>query len=136
MKILIAPDSFKESLSALEVALNIKKGIKMADPTVECILLPMADGGEGTVQSLVDATGGKIIHSAVHDPLMREISGFFGILGDGSTSVIEMAAASGIELLKDAEKDPYYTTTFGTGELIKSAIEKGCNEIIIGIIED
>ncbi|MFC2123946.1 glycerate kinase [Bacteroidota bacterium] len=133
MKILIAPDSFKESLSALEVARNIEKGIKTVIPETDCILLPMADGGEGTVQSMVDATGGQIINTVVHDPLMREINGFFGILGNGRTAVIEMAAASGIELLQETEKDPYHTTTFGTGELLRSAIEKGCSEIIIGI---
>jgi len=133
MKILIAPDSFKGSLSALEVAAAIQKGIKKTDTSIETILVPMADGGEGTVQSLVDATDGKIIELSVHDPLFREIKSFYGIMGDGKTAVIEMAAASGLPLLKPEERNPLKTTSFGFGELIKDAIDRGCNEIILGL---
>lgn len=133
LKILIAPDSFKESLSASEVAENIQKGIVSAIPSASIIMVPMADGGEGTVQSLVHSTGGKIIQTQVHDPLMREIPSFFGILGDGQTAVIEMAAASGIELISADERNPLKTTSYGTGELIKSAMDTGARKLIIGI---
>ena len=98
MKILIAPDSFKESLSALEVARNIEKGIQRVIPETTCILVPMADGGEGTVQSLVDATEGKVIKANIHDPLMRKINSYYGMLGDEKTAIIEMASASGLAL--------------------------------------
>ncbi len=133
IKIVIAPDSFKESLSASEVAESIRKGIVSAIPSVSIITVPMADGGEGTVQSLVHSTGGKIIQTQVHDPLMREITSFFGILGDGQTAVIEMAAASGIELISADERNPLITTSYGTGELIKSALDTGVRKLIIGI---
>ena len=133
MKIIIAPDSFKGSLSALEVARAIQKGIKNADTTIETVVVPMADGGEGTVQSLVDATDGQIIELHVHDPLFRKIKSFYGIMGDGKTAVIEMAAASGLPLLKPEERNPLKTTSYGTGELIKDAVDRGCNEVILGL---
>lgn len=133
MKIIIAPDSFKGSLSALEVARAIQKGIKNADTTIETVVVPMADGGEGTVQSLVDATDGRIIELNVHDPLFRKIKSFYGIMGDGKTAVIEMAAASGLPLLKPEERNPLKTTSYGTGELIKDAVDRGCNEVILGL---
>ena len=97
------------------------------------LLIPMADGGEGTVQSMVDATNGKIINIEVNDPLLRKIKSFYGILGDGETAVIEMAAASGLPLLATHERNPMITSTFGTGELIKDALDKGCRKIIIGL---
>jgi len=133
MKIVIAPDSFKGSLSALEVATAIQKGINSADNSIETVMVPMADGGEGTVQSLIDATGGKIIELTVHDPLFREIKAFYGILGDNTTAIIEIAAASGLQLLSVAEQNPLKTTSFGTGELIKDALNKGCTKIIVGL---
>lgn len=133
MRIVIAPDSFKHSLSARKVAENLSEGIRNVLSDAETILVPVADGGEGTVQSLVDATGGRIEKLEVCDPLMRKISSFFGILGDGKTAVIEMAAASGIELLNDDELDPMIASTYGTGELMKKALELGCNKMIIGI---
>lgn len=133
MKIVIAPDSFKGSLSALEVAKAIQKGISKIDAGIETILVPMADGGEGTVQSLIDASGGEIIEFMVHDPLFRKIKSFYGIMGDGKTAVIEMAAASGLTLLSPDERNPMKTTTYGTGELIKDALVKGCTNIIIGL---
>jgi glycerate kinase len=95
--------------------------------------MPLADGGEGTVSSLVDATGGTMVWLKVHDPLMREIDSFIGILGDGITAVIEMASASGLALLRPGERDPWITTTYGTGELIKYALDKGCRKIIVGV---
>lgn len=133
MNILIAPDSFKDCLSSKKVALNIEKGIRRIIPEANIKILPMADGGEGTVEALVDATGGEIIEVEVHDPLMRKIKSFFGILGDKKTAVIEMAAASGIELLGEDERNPWITTTYGTGELIRHALDKGCEKIVIGI---
>jgi glycerate kinase len=133
MNILIAPDSFKDCLSSKNVAQNIEKGIRRIMPGANIKILPMADGGEGTVEALVAATGGKIIKADVYDPLMRKIKSFFGILGDKKTAVIEMAAASGIELLKKNERNPWITTTYGTGELIRHALDKRCEKIVIGI---
>jgi glycerate kinase len=133
MKIIIAPDSFKGSLSALAVCKNIEKGIREVFANAEIISVPMADGGEGTVQSLIDATGGKLISVKVNDPLLRSVDAFYGILGDGTTAVIEMAAASGITLLTKEERNPMKTTTYGTGEIIKHALDMGCKNFIIGI---
>lgn len=133
MKILIAPDSFKHSLTAKKVADFLAEGILRVFPDTEILKVPVADGGEGTVQALVDATGGRIVKTRVHDPLMRMIESRFGILGDGKTAVIEMAAASGLELLEDHELDPMSATTFGTGELMKKALDEGVEKMIIGI---
>lgn len=133
MKVIIAPDSFKGSLTALEVAKSIEKGIKKVDANIETVIVPMADGGEGTVQSLIDASEGVMVAAMVHDPLLRPFKSFYGIMGDGKTAVIEMAAASGLELLKNDERNALKTSTFGTGELIKHAIDRGCTEIIIGL---
>ena len=133
MKIVIAPDSFKGSLTALEVAESIEKGIKNVDESIETLIVPMADGGEGTVQSLIDASGGKIIELIVNDPLFRKINSFYGIMGDGVTAVIEMAAASGLPLLKIEERNPLLTSTYGTGELIVDALSRGCINFIIGL---
>lgn len=133
MKILIAPDSFKGSLSAKEAADSIEKGIKKVDKEIQTVKVPMADGGEGTVESLVDATGGRIHKVYVYDALMREIESFFGILGDGETAVIEMAAASGLTLLSRDEWNPLLTNTYGTGQLILAALNMGCKKMIIGL---
>lgn len=133
MKIVIAPDSFKGSLSAKEAAECIKAGILRVYKDSNILCIPMADGGEGTVQALVDATGGRIIRVRVKDPLLREVEAFYGILGDNKTAVIEMAAASGLPLLAINERNPMLTTSYGTGELIKHALDMGCKEIIIGI---
>ncbi|MCL7747967.1 glycerate kinase [Halalkalibacter alkaliphilus] len=132
-KIVIAPDSFKESLTALEAANAIEEGLKEVLPDCEFVKVPMADGGEGTVQSLVDATGGQIEHATVTGPLGDKVKGFYGLLGDGKTAVIEMAAASGLELIPRKKRDPMIATTFGTGELISIALDKGVERIIIGI---
>jgi len=133
MKFVVAPDSFKGSISAIEAASAMEEGIKRIFADSEIIKVPLADGGEGTVEALVTATGGKIICTRVLDPLGRERESFFGILGNGKTAVVEMAAASGLPLLKPEEKNPYITTTYGTGQLIKAALDYGCDEIIIGI---
>ncbi len=133
MKVVIAPDSFKGSLTALEVAHAIKAGIQRVIPEAEVDEVPMADGGEGTVQALVDATGGEIITQEVCDPLGNRIHANFGVLGDGNTGVIEMAAASGLPLVPEDERNPMFTTTFGTGELIRAALDRGCRKLIVGI---
>jgi glycerate kinase len=133
MKIVIAPDSFKGSLPACEVSYNIEKGIRKVFESADIISIPMADGGEGTVRSLVDSTNGVIVNAKVRGPLLKEADAFYGILGDGSTAIIEMAAASGLPLLRADERNPMKTTTYGTGELIKHALDRGCKKIIIGI---
>lgn len=133
MRILISPDSFKECLTASEVAIAISEGILKILPDSENLLLPMADGGEGTVNAFVTATNGRIVKTKTFDSLNRHIDSFYGILGDGKTAVLEMAAASGIELLKPEERNPLITSTYGTGILLKEIIEKGHTDIIIGI---
>lgn len=133
MKIVLAPDSFKESLSALQVAESIERGFKQVLPNAEYVKVPMADGGEGTVQSLVDATGGRIIKKTVTGPLGEAAEAFYGILGNDKTAVIEMAAASGLHLVPVNKRNPLITTTRGTGELIAAALEHNVNHIIIGI---
>ena len=133
MKIVIAPDSYKESLTAMEVATAIENGFKEIIPDAKYTKLPMADGGEGTVQSLVDATQGKVISANVTGPLGEPVEGFYGVLGDGSTAVIEMAAASGLHLVEPSKRNPLFTTTFDTGELIRLALSSGIKHIILGI---
>ncbi|MBF0785049.1 glycerate kinase [Muribacter muris] len=133
MKIVIAPDSFKESLTALEVAQAIETGFAKIFPNARYIKVPMADGGEGTVQSLVDASGGTLQKSTVIAPLANPVCATFGLSGDGKTAIIEMAAASGLHLVPNAQRNPLKTTSYGTGELIKAALDLGVSEIILGI---
>lgn len=134
MKILIAPDKFKGSLTAPEVADAIAAGIARADPSIQLDLCPMADGGEGTVAALVRATGGRTVSRTVTGPLAEmKVRAEMGFLGNSQTAVIEMAAASGLALLKDEDRNPLYTTTFGTGELLLAAAEMGASRIILGI---
>ncbi|CAB1211423.1 glycerate kinase [Serratia liquefaciens] len=132
-KVVIAPDSFKESLSALEVAEAIERGFRQIFPQVQYVKLPMADGGEGTVDSMVAATGGEIVTVAVTGPLGQPVQAFYGLLGEGETAVIEMAAASGLHLAPKAQRDPRMTTSYGTGELIQAALDRGVKTIILGI---
>lgn len=133
MKIVIAPDSYKESLTAMDVACAIETGFRQILPDADYVKLPMADGGEGTVQSLVDATGGQIVQHTVTGPLGTPVDGFYGLLGDGKTAVIEMAAASGLHLVPVAQRNPLLTTSYGTGELITAALDRGVEHIIVGI---
>ncbi|MGF1876041.1 glycerate kinase [Photobacterium frigidiphilum] len=133
MKIVIAPDSYKESLTAMEVATAIEAGFRQVMPNAEYHKLPMADGGEGTVQSLVDATDGTIIEHTVTGPLGEKVKGFYGLMGDGKTAIIEMAAASGLHLVSAEKRNPLLTTSFGTGELIKAVLDQGVEHIIVGI---
>ncbi|MBI3948591.1 MAG: glycerate kinase [Armatimonadetes bacterium] len=133
MRIVAAPDSFKGSLTALEVCDAIRRGIGSVDPTIVVDSVPMADGGEGTVQSLVDATGGRLLALAVTGPLGEPVQARYGLLGDRETAVIEMAAASGLTLVPSERRNPLITTTRGTGELMRAALEQGCRRLIIGI---
>jgi len=133
MKIVIAPDSFKGSLTATEVADAIEIGFRAVYPDAEYVKVPMADGGEGTVQSLVDATSGTIINQSVIGPMGDMVPGFFGILGGSRTAVVEMAAASGIHLVKPEERNIYLASSFGTGQLINAALDHGCDKLIIGL---
>lgn len=132
-KYVVAPDSFKESMTAKEVCDAMEKGIKEADSAAEVIKVPMADGGEGTVDSLVDATQGQRVIVEVTGPLGNKISAYYGILGNGTTAVIEMAKASGLEIVEKKKRNPIITTTFGTGELIRDALDHNVKEIIIGL---
>ena len=133
MKIVIAPDSFKGSLTAIEVSDAIEQGVKEIFPEAEIVKIPMADGGDGTVQCLVNATGGKILREKVTGPLGDEVLASYGILGDKKTAVIEMAEASGLTLVPENKRNPLITTTYGTGQLIKAALDQGCRKMIIGI---
>lgn len=133
MKIVISPDSYKGSLSATEVARAVSNAIHEVDPSIETVLLPVADGGEGTLEPLVIATGGTFVTATVQDPLGKQIEAVYGVLGDKETCVIEMARASGLTLLSQAERNPLKTSTFGTGELIRHALDQGFRKFIVGI---
>jgi glycerate kinase len=133
MKILIAPQGFKGSLKSHEAAVAIAGGIKSVWPDAEVVLLPISDGGEGTVRAMVTATGGRFYSANVTGPLGGGVGAEWGILGDNTTAVIEMAAASGISLVPKDRLDPMATTTYGTGELIRAALEAGCRRLIVGL---
>jgi len=133
MKIVVAPDSFKGSLTAVEVADAIGQGVREIFPEAEIVKIPMADGGDGTVQCLVNATGGGILREKVTGPLGDEVLASYGILGDKKTAVIEMAEASGLTLIPENKRNPLITTTYGTGQLIKAALDQGCRKMIVGI---
>jgi len=133
LRIIVAPDSYKGSVSALGVASAMEKGILTVFPEAQVCKIPIADGGEGTVEAMVTATGGRIIVEHVMGPLGDTVEAFWGIMGDGKTGVIEMAAASGLSLVPLESRDPRITTTYGTGQLIKVALDAGIRSIIIGI---
>lgn len=133
MKIVIAPDSWKESLSALEVATAIEDGFRQIFPDAEVVKIPMADGGEGTVEAMVAATQGRIVTLSVTGPLGEPVEAFYGLSGDEKQAFIEMAAASGLESVPTARRDPRITTSWGTGELIRHALDAGVRHIIIGL---
>jgi len=130
---LCAPDSFKESLTAMEAARAMAQGIENADHDAEVRCLPMADGGEGTARALVDATGGSMRAGPVHDPLGRPVEGHFGLLADGTTAVVETAEASGLALLEAKERNPLIASSYGTGELMLAAVRSGAKRIIVGL---
>lgn len=133
MKIVIAPDSYKESLSASEVAQAIEKGFREIFPDAQYVSLPVADGGEGTVEAMIAATQGKEHFAWVTGPLGERVKACWGMSGDGVTAFIEMAAASGLGLVPPDKRNPLITTSRGTGELILQALEHGAERIIIGI---
>ncbi|HEY8344435.1 MAG TPA: glycerate kinase [Bacillota bacterium] len=131
-KVVIAVDSFKGTMSSIEVCNIIAEGFQQILPNISTVKVPIADGGEGTVDTFLSALGGEKIQVKVKDPLFREIDSFYGILPDQKTAVIEMAAASGLPLVEE-EKNPRLTSTYGTGELILDALNRGCHKLIIGI---
>ncbi|NMA96173.1 MAG: glycerate kinase [Clostridiales bacterium] len=133
MNILIAPDSFKGSLSSMEIINTVKKAIHAHFKDARVIDVPIADGGEGTVEAIVTACRGSYKKTSVLDPLLREITATYGVIDNGKTAIIEMAEASGLMLLKQEERDPLKTSTYGTGQLIKRVLDEGIRNIIIGI---
>ena len=133
MKIVIAPDKFRGSLTASEATDAIATGVRRADRSAEVVTVPMADGGEGTVEALVAATGGEIREITVSGPLGDPLAARFGILGDGQTAALEMASASGLNLLSPDRRDPLRAATRGTGELVLAAIDAGAVQIVVGI---
>ena len=133
MKIVIAPDSYKECLSALQVATFIELGFREVFPHADYVKVPVADGGEGTVEAMVEATGGQRIAVTVKGPLGEPVEAFYGLTGDGGTAVIEMATASGLGLVPPEKRNPLKTTSYGTGELIRSALDAGARKFILGI---
>src|SRR3990172_3681681 len=133
MRIVVAPLAFKGTASATVVAAAMARGVLRAAPSAEVVVIPMADGGEGTVEALVSATGGRFVEGDAHDPLNRPIKARWGVLGDGTTAVIEVAATSGLALLEPRERDATRTTSFGTGELIRAALEGRFRRILVGL---
>ena len=133
MKIVIAPQAFKGSLSALNVANAVQKGVRRIFPDAQILTCPVADGGDGTLETLVESSGGKIMETNVADPTGKSIVAQWGAMGDGNTAVIEMARTSGLALLTLEERDPLNATTYGLGEIIVSALNKGFRKFIVGI---
>lgn len=133
MKVLVAIDSMKGSLSSLEAGYAAKEGIRQAIPEAEVMVRPLADGGEGTVDALVQAMNGEIQELTVIGPLGEPVSCTYGILPESRTAVLEMAAAAGITLVPEEKRNPLHTTTYGVGEIIRDAIEKGCRRFLVGI---
>ena len=133
MKIVIAPQGFKAGISGLEAAQAIARGVTAAVPDAETVLAPVADGGDGTLNALVDGTGGDVFTSTVTGPLGQPLEAQWGVMGDGSTAVIEMALASGLALVPQRRRNPRITTTAGTGEIVKEALERGYTRIIVGL---
>lgn len=133
MKFVFAPDSYKGSLTAKEAAAAMQAGVSKVFPDATFVQIPMADGGEGTVQSLVDATGGHLVSAEVTNPLGHQTLASYGILGDGTTAVIEMSAASGIQFIDADNANPLTATTYGTGELMLDALDHGVQHLILGL---
>ena len=133
MKIVIAPQGFKAGISGLEAAQAIARGVVAAVPEAETVLAPVADGGDGTLNALVDATGGQVFTSSVTGPLGQPLDARWGVMGDGRTAVIEMALASGLALVPQRRRNPRITTTAGTGEILREALERGYTRIIVGL---
>lgn len=132
-KIVIASNAFKGSLSSSEVARSAERGIRMVCPDCHVVRVAVADGGSGTAEAMVDAMSGEKVSVTVHDPLMRRVEAIYGIVNNGKTAVIEMAQASGLALVPPDRRNPMETTSYGTGELIVDALERGCREFIVGL---
>lgn len=132
-RIVISPQAFKHSIGAREAALAIQRGVLRAIPDAETILIPVADGGDGTLAALIDTTGGTYHEATVTGPLGDPIVARWGVMGDGETAVIEMALASGLALIPDDRRDPRRATTYGTGELIRAALDDGYRRVIVGL---
>ena len=133
MRIVLAPDSFKGSLSAAKICMAMEEGIRSACPDAQVVHLPMADGGEGTIESLIAALGGSIREATVRDPLGREVRASYGVLADGRTAVVETAQASGFTLLSNEERNPLVASTFGTGQLISRCLDEGYRNVLVGL---
>lgn len=133
MKFVLAPDSFKECMTAIEAAHAMKRGIKKVFPHADCVMIPMADGGEGLVEAILSVKKGKIMKTNVLGPLGNPIIAKYGIVDEGKTAIIEMASASGLEIIRPEVRNPLVTTTYGTGELIKEALDLGVTKILLGI---
>ncbi|MDH6197319.1 glycerate kinase [Mycobacterium frederiksbergense] len=133
MKIVLAPDSFKESMTAAQAVAAMRAGIRSVLPDAECVGVPMADGGEGTVDAVVDALDGERVTQEVRDPLGRPVRAAYGYVADRSLAVIEMASASGLELVAPSDRNVLRASTFGVGQLITSALDRGATELLIGL---
>ena len=133
MKVIIAIDSFKGSLTSIEAGHAVQESILQMHPDWDTDIIPIADGGEGMLEVMLNATKGKMHHTWAHNPCMERIPTAYGISADGNTAFIEMASISGLPLIKKDQQNPMMTTTYGTGELIREALEKGCTRFIIGI---
>ena len=133
MKIVIAPQAYKGSISGLGVAEAIREGILRVIPDAQTVLVPVADGGDGTLETLVETTGGEIRNLEVTGPLGQQVSADWGALGDGETALVEMARSSGLALVADKDRNPLTATTYGLGEVIKAALDAGFRRFIVGI---
>ena len=133
LRILVAPNAFKESLSAIDAARAIAKGIRRGLPNAQVTEVPIADGGDGTLEAVISGTGGRILKAKGEGPLGNRITAEYGITGDGKTAVIEMSRASGLALVPPARRNPMRTTSFGTGQLIQAALDRGVGRILLGI---
>ena len=133
MKVVAAIDSFKGSLSSMEAGHAAKEGVLLARPEADMIVKPLADGGEGTTDALIEGMNGQKVEMTATGPLGKPVDCYYGYLPDSRTAIIEMAAAAGITLVTEAEKNPLAATTYGVGEMILNAMEKGCRNFIIGI---
>ena len=133
MKVVIAPQGFKGGIFGLEAAQAIARGVAAAAPDAEMVLAPVADGGDGTLNALVDATGGQVFNRMVTGPLGQPLEAQWGVMGDGTTAVIEMALASGLALVPQRRRNPRITTTAGTGEILKEALDQGFSRVIVGL---
>ncbi|ASD21021.1 glycerate kinase [Cryobacterium sp. LW097] len=133
MKFVLAPDSFKESMTAPEAVAAMRRGVLSVFPDADCVAAPMADGGEGTTEALTDALDGVLVSAPVHDALGRSVRARYGYVGSEHLAIIEIAAAAGIDLVAVADRDPKITSSYGVGELIRHALDRGATRFIVGL---